>query len=736
VAALGAFTCLQATAAESIRSYTGTPITENFDGLGPTGTDVALLTGWNAGHFSTNPQLGTTGGEGLATVTDALTVDDGSHSSSGTPMLANFGTSGAADRALGSFARTSPAGDQFLQLAIRNDSASPITSFVLTYTGEQWRNPQGTSPQPLTVWFSGTSPTNGFVSMGTNFTFYSPIHTAVYTGPLDGNVATNRTMISAIYTSAVPIAVGSTFYIRWYDINENVSDDYLAIDDLTVTPSFTPQPLTAGITMPADNATVGTNFTIKATVAGGSGIVTNVCFYDGSTLLGSDDTSPASYTWNAAPPGSHALTAVAWDNTGLSATSAVVNVTVRARLVEYVIVISVDGMGSYYVTPLLTNGLANELTTFKQIQAEGAGTLNARDDANYAVTLPNHVTMMTGRGVLGTSGHGWTLNDYPDGTATTLELKKGSYVASGFDVAHDNGLRTAIWAGKTKFNLFQQSYSAASGGLDNTAPNNGRDKIDNDYINNGVSAATLTADFTNQMAADPFNFVFLHYQDPDTTGHASGWSTDPASAFATTLKAVDTQIGKIIQMVTNSPTLQGKTAIIITADHGGHGTTHGDTTNPLDYTIPFYVWGPGVAAGSDLYAVNTLTRPALAANSNPPYTGSQPIRNGDSANLAMTLLDLDAVPASTIGTVTNKLAYAIPETPSVLGAVNNVGGSVTVTFAGTPGAQYRVVATTNVAAQGSWVNVATNTVGQAGRWTYTNNATTSFPARFFRAAKP
>ena len=154
---------------------------------------------------------------------------------------------------------------------------------------------------------------------------------------------------------------------------------------------------------------------------------------------------------------------------------------------------------------------------------------------------------------------------------------------------------------------------------------------------------------------------------------------------------MDTQIGKIMQMVTNSPTLQGKTAIILTADHGGHGTTHGDTTNPLDYTIPFYVWGPGVTAGGDLYAMNPTTRTAPGANSNPPYTGSQPIRNGDSANLAMTLLGLESVPGSTIGTATNKLATMVAAAPSVLDIASNGDGSVTVTFTGTPGAEYHVL---------------------------------------------
>ncbi len=315
---------------------------------------------------------------------------------------------------------------------------------------------------------------------------------------------------------------------------------------------------------------------------------------------------------------------------------------------QYVIVISVDGMGAEYVKPLLAAGLSNELTSIKRFQVEGTGTLNARDDAHYAITLPNHITMMTGRGVNGEEGHNWKNNSDP-GPAATLASNKGSYVASGFDVAHDNGLRTGIWSGKSKFNLFQQTYSVTNGAADATGPDNGRDKIDYDKVASGISAEKLTADFTNQMVAAPFNYVFVHFQDPDATGHSLGWSANPTSSFAMTLKKVDTQIGTILQMVDNTPALQGKTTIILTADHGGHGQGHGDTKNPLDYTIPFYVWGAGVKAGADLYTLNTASRTAPGAMDNPSYTGPQPIRNGDAANLALKLLGLGAVPGSTIG---------------------------------------------------------------------------------------
>jgi hypothetical protein len=375
-------------------------------------------------------------------------------------------------------------------------------------------------------------------------------------------------------------------------------------------------------------------------------------------------------------------------------------VAINAAAAQYVIVISVDGMGSEYVKPLLAEGVTNGLTTFKRFQAEGVGTLNARDDANYAVTLPNHVTMMTSRGVAGAAGHNWTSNGDP-GPLDTLESKKGSYVASGFDVAHDNGLRTGIWSGKSKFSLFQQSYSATSGAQDVTESDNGRDKIDYDKVVASISAAALTADFTNQMTVTPLNFVFFHYQDPDATGHSSGWSTNPTSAFAATLKTVDTQIGVILRMVESNAALRGQTAIVLTADHGGHGTTHGDTNNFLDYTIPFYVWGTGAMPGGDLYAMNPGRRSAPGANVNPPYTGSQPIRNGDSANLALMLLGLGPVPGSTIDSAQDLATATITE----IATVRKVAGDVVLEWAGSHAWSYAVLYAPSLWPVASWTNL-------------------------------
>lgn len=315
--------------------------------------------------------------------------------------------------------------------------------------------------------------------------------------------------------------------------------------------------------------------------------------------------------------------------------------------ITHVIVISVDGMGSKYVEPLLASGQPNELTTFKRFQKEGAGTLNARNDPNAAVTLPNHVCMITGRGVAGPAGHRWNSNNDPAPDAT-LATQNGSYVAGVFDVAHDHGLRTGLWSGKTKFLLFAQSYGSKNGAADLSGPDQGRNKIDSVRIVAGIRARDLTTDLIREMSATPLQFVFVHYQDPDAEGHTTGWSAEPASAYAKTLKAVDTEIGRIQEWVQSQPGFKNQTAIILTADHGGHRLKHGDTANPLDFIIPFYVWGPDVVAGGDLYAMNAGRRAAPAATEHPGDTGIQPIRNGESANLGLSLLGLPAVSGSTL----------------------------------------------------------------------------------------
>jgi len=95
------------------------------------------------------------------------------------------------------------------------------------------------------------------------------------------------------------------------------------------TPTPVNQPPIVAITSPTNGASFipPAIVPITADASDPDGSVTNVAFFDGSTFLGGTNNTPYTVTATLAS-GTHALTAVATDNGGLSTTSSVVTVTV------------------------------------------------------------------------------------------------------------------------------------------------------------------------------------------------------------------------------------------------------------------------------------------------------------------------------------------------------------------------------------------------------------------------
>jgi parallel beta-helix repeat protein len=85
------------------------------------------------------------------------------------------------------------------------------------------------------------------------------------------------------------------------------------------------------ITNPANYSTFTspTDITINAIAADADGSITKVDFYSGNTFLGSDNTSPYSFTWNNVVAGKYSLTAKATDSRGFVAVSDSVNIAVN-----------------------------------------------------------------------------------------------------------------------------------------------------------------------------------------------------------------------------------------------------------------------------------------------------------------------------------------------------------------------------------------------------------------------
>jgi fibronectin type 3 domain-containing protein len=133
----------------------------------------------------------------------------------------------------------------------------------------------------------------------------------------------------------------STHTFVYTGLQSGVSLDRVeALSDSTCTPTGTGDNCTpaadttaptVSVTAPTNGATVSGTTTLTATASDDSGTVSKVEFYNGTTLLGTDTTSPYSFSWNTTTVanGSKTITAKAYDPSGNVGTSSVITVTVN-----------------------------------------------------------------------------------------------------------------------------------------------------------------------------------------------------------------------------------------------------------------------------------------------------------------------------------------------------------------------------------------------------------------------
>ncbi len=320
--------------------------------------------------------------------------------------------------------------------------------------------------------------------------------------------------------------------------------------------------------------------------------------------------------------------------------------TGESRPISRVVMISIDGLAARFIEPMWAEGSLPALARLKQ---EGAFTHEGRADVYNTTTIPNHTCMLTGLPVAHTEGlpktahHGYILNVDPPPYATLHNAGNTDlhYIPSVFDVAHDMGLKTCLFASKSKFVIFDQSYNEKNGAPDTIGKDNGNDKIDIFVVR--TETAQLVSEAVEALSSDDCDLLMLHIQDPDSTGHAFGWGSAP---WKVAVRHADALVSHIVDAIQGNAHLQGKTAILLTADHGGSGTNHSDMSKKEHFAVPFYVWGPGIPADTDLYELLSRTR-RRPGEINPPYSDDPPpIRNGDLGNTALRLLGLPVIPGS------------------------------------------------------------------------------------------
>ena len=315
------------------------------------------------------------------------------------------------------------------------------------------------------------------------------------------------------------------------------------------------------------------------------------------------------------------------------------------RPFDHVLVVSVDGL-----RPDAIDGPEDgPLPAFRRLM-RGPHTLQARTDADLTITLPNHVSMVTSRPVGGPLGHGWTDNVDPPAIrhGGTLHKRRGTYVASMFDVAHDRGVATAVIATKSKFALFAQSFDDENGAPDPEGADDGRCKVD-------LLVTARTSDDALEMAlarlrtAKGRSLSLVHFAVPDFVGHALDWDLRPGSPYRQAVAEVDGALLRLLAAIDGDPAIRGRVAIILTADHGGGvpAKTHTTNADPLNYLIPFIVWLGADTEPQELSALNGDRRAVLPAGQWAPRDlAPPPIRSAEAGNLALQLMGLPPIPGS------------------------------------------------------------------------------------------
>src|SRR3954451_20176305 len=167
----------------------------------------------------------------------SYSADNGSDSAGDTY---SYGPTGNTDRALGEL--TSASVNSTIGACFTNNTNHAITSFLIGYTGEEWRlGVADATVDRLDFQFStdATSITNGTYLNVDDLDFTTPANSSA--GTKDGNAAANRTVFAPVaITPAAAIQPEKTFYIRWLSLNISGANDGLAIDDFSIGVALAP----------------------------------------------------------------------------------------------------------------------------------------------------------------------------------------------------------------------------------------------------------------------------------------------------------------------------------------------------------------------------------------------------------------------------------------------------------------------------------------------------------------
>jgi arylsulfatase A-like enzyme len=242
-----------------------------------------------------------------------------------------------------------------------------------------------------------------------------------------------------------------------------------------------------------------------------------------------------------------------------------------STITQHVVLVSIDGLRPDAID-------AFDAVTLQQLMREGSYSL-AANTINPSKTLPSHTSMLTGEGP---DRHHVLWNNVASAERDEIELP------NVFSVARKQGYTTAAFFSKAKFGPLQLpetlDYSQAPGG----------------WFGKWSGARTVR-DVAEYLVEGRPNLLFVHLTDPDSAGHRHGWMSAP---YGDAVRSADTAV-KHLLTAADKAFGRGNFSVIVTADHGGHGTNHG-SDDPRDVLIPWIAWGRGVKSGGLDATIRTM----------------------------------------------------------------------------------------------------------------------------------
>lgn len=184
-----------------------------------------------------------------------------------------------------------------------------------------------------------------------------------------------------------------------------------------------------------------------------------------------------------------------------------------------------------------------------------------------SITLPCHMSLFH------------SVDPDRHGTTTNIYAPQVRPIDGLFDVLHKNGKQCAM------FYDWEELRDLARPGA-----------LARSYL---VSQYSYGYEKTNDMVTDAaieslqteqLDFLFVYLSAPDCAGHDHRWMSEE---YMQSIHSVWKNIDRLLEVVTEED------VVIVTADHGGHGRSHG-TLMPEDMEIPFFMTGPGIPPGREL----------------------------------------------------------------------------------------------------------------------------------------